>query len=237
MKIDISSHVSGAFPLRRWVFLLLSIDGLLIVLFLLWAIAGHYDLRNLWVFGRDEFSLGEGRLTEQWGYLKLAAASVIAIGIAVRRHVFFWGLALLLIVMLADDALAFHEQINLALHNASGGNISREVFDLFTKLAMAAVPLGAMAIGFWSAQASERRRLIPVIVPVMALGIWVSVVDYGRSVLENYYSGGQSLGTLIEEGGEGILISATLLSVWHCQRHAKSQLPSYYNAVGLPSRS
>lgn len=207
---------AGVLANRRlsWVVaLLLAVDILLIGLFLLWAIAEHYHLRNNWAFGRDEFSMGEGQLTEQWGFVKLALASVFLLIIAgSRRQFFFWGLAALIVVMLLSDALQFHEQINSALHPPLAAVFDRHHIDVFMKFALAAVPLSAMAFGLWSAPSSDRQQMVWLAAPAIMLGFCASIVDFIHGLIEQHFEGGRTIGNLIEEGGEGILATAVLVS-------------------------
>lgn len=193
--------------------LILAVDIAFVGLFVLWAIAAHYELRDIWIFGRNEFSMAEGQLTEQWGFAKLALASVLLLIIAgFQRQVFFWGLTALLAIMLLSDSMQLHEKINAALYPLLATVLDRLHIDVLTKSALAAAPLLAMALGLWSTPVRDRRPMLRLAAPAIALGFWASIIDLSHGLYEKYFDGGRTIGNLVEEGGEGFLITAVLMS-------------------------
>lgn len=207
-----------------WVIpLIVMIDLTLIGLFLFWAIVSHYDLKDSWIFGHPEFSMGEGQLTEQWGFVKLSIASTIMLILAsIRRQTFFWGLSALLAVMLFSDGFELHEQINALIYPSLADSLDLKHVDLLTKLCLAGVPLSFILAGLYRSDAADRRQRLWLLTPVIALGFWVSIVDFLNSLFQQRFSAGRTIGNLIEEGGESLLITAILLSTVFCFREVFS---------------
>jgi hypothetical protein len=191
---------------------LLAVDAALIGLFLLWAYAARERATDLWVYGQIRFSMGEGQLTEQWGFIKLAGAAMLAAMIAFpRRQMFFWGLCALLTAMLLSDGLELHERINAAVSAMTGGRISAVYIDPVTKLALAGGPLAMMALGWFSSAPGQRGAMFRIAAPTIVLGGWSAAVDLINAVYAATFGGNETITTLIEEGGEGVLI--TLVAV------------------------
>jgi hypothetical protein len=196
--------------------MLLIVDMVLIGLFLLWAYASHYARADLWILGRNEFSMREGELTEKWGFLKLGVATWLLLAIAMKKRLLFlWGLAALMVVMTLSDSLQLHEQINAGLNQKLSGFLSRKHIDVATKLFLASAPLLAMVAGLYWGRPHNRKALMLLATPPMLLGFWSAVIDFAHSVIDEHFDGGRTIGSLIEEGGECLLITATLISVLH----------------------
>lgn len=211
MQYSQNLPVIGPVP-PRLAILLLAVDVVLIGLFLVWAYAAHHNATDMWIYGQSRFSMGEGELTEQWGFIKLAVAAMLAAMIARRRRqVFFWGLCALLVTMLLSDALELHEQINAAVAVLTDGRLTAIDIDPVTKLALAGGPLALMAFGLLASAAEERGVMIRIAAPSVLLGGWSAAVDLLHALYAATFGNNETIATLIEEGGEGVLI--TLVAV------------------------
>lgn len=223
MRQTIRLPIIGTIPLRIAA-PLLAVDAALIAMFLLWAWAAHYDLSALWVYDQVQFSLEEGALTEQWGYIKLAVASAFAAMIAwPRRHCFYWGLAALLTIMLLSDSLELHEQITAALAALTNGQVSPVAIDPLTKATLAGAPLTVMAIGLYRAPQQQRGAMVALALPAVILGAWSAIVDLIHAVHQALFHGNETIVTLLEEGGESALITLTTVIIagsWAQDRRA-----------------
>jgi hypothetical protein len=207
MRQNAKLPLLGTVPVRLTA-MLLAVDAVLIGLFLLWAYAAHHQASDMWIYGRSLFSMGEGELNEQWGFMKLAVAAVLTAMIAwPRRQLFFWGLCALLIAMLLSDALELHERINAAVSALTAGRVGAIYIDPITKLALAGGPLALMTYGLWARPAAERAAMIRLAAPTLLLGGWSAAVDLLHAIYAATFGGNETIATLIEEGGEGVLIT------------------------------
>lgn len=188
---------------------------LLIGCFVVYAFAEKYHLESNFFYGRVRFSFIDGGYAEIFGYVLELGACAIFLLYARRpnkKHWYMW--AAILFVVLLDDGLKIHETIGGVF--SSGLGMSPVVGDL-----VGFALTGLLSVGLWIAG----LRIIPdqgelcaylVFTVYFSILIFFGVgVDAAHGLLGKNMS--QTLFTLIEDGGELLMIciiSLSSLGMW-----------------------
>ncbi|MCC2981596.1 hypothetical protein [Sphingomonas sp. IC4-52] len=191
--------------------LLVGIDLALLALFLRWAYVHHHGIENSVFFGAWRFSTVDGSFIEIWGYLKQAALCVAAATVyAQTRERFYAAFALLFACVLADDMLRLHEWL--------GGKLSHP--DLLGEWGI--IPAAALISGLPLLIAlftlvrmptEERKPAIALMLGFGLLAFFAVPVDLLHELVLGQEASGQTLVTLVEDGGELVSMTA-IFALW-----------------------
>ena len=195
----------------RLLLLLVTVDVVLLSLFLRWAYVHHHGIEHSVFFDAWRFSTVDGSFIEIWGYLKQAAICVAAAMVyAQTRERFYGAFALLFTSVLADDMLRLHEWL--------GGTLSHP--DLLGEWGI--VPAAALISGLpflialgaliWM-PTGERKPAIALMLGFALLAFFAVPVDLLHELVLGQEASGQTLVTLIEDGGELVSITA-IFALW-----------------------
>lgn len=210
-RISVGEHLR---PLSSVLLFLLFIDAVLIALFLRWAYVAHHELTESVIYGRSIFSLNEGGLTELWGHAKLAAAvGLIWLVSRVRNPAYYRAIAAAMLVMLLSDSLQLHKRLVRLVINFGGFSGQAEpLIDPVIKLALIVTPATAAVLAFWRLPEQDRGLAALAAAPLLLLGFCAGVMDFFHVMATRYLQGGRTIASLIEEGGEGLVATAVLVT-------------------------
>lgn len=163
-------------------------------------------------------------VSEERGFAELFQYGKIGFGIllltllAARRaslSALMWALVLMLVLL--DDSLALHEQGGVYLERAMGlrsfGPLrANQVGEVIAFAGLAVCCLTAVAIGWRHADGEDRRLTRTLLVWFSALAFCAVVLDAVASFTRRSRFGGGF--AVLEDGGEMIVMSFLVMSVW-----------------------
>lgn len=193
-----------------WLGLILTVDLLLLIVFLRWAYVEHYNINTSFFHEDLKFSSLDGSLMERWGYAKEAyIVGLAAYAFSKSKEFFYAAYAVLFLAVLADDSLQLHEHIGAWLSDPA---LLGEWGSLPSAALVSGAPLALALHGF---RKLPSRRKSPALMLLAGFGIMAFfgvVFDSIHTLLidaEHF----QTISSFIEDGGE--LMSLTLIiTVW-----------------------
>jgi hypothetical protein len=190
---------------------LLVVDVVFMFLHLVWIYTGILD--------DVRFSLAKDRgYSEWWQYAKTVGACILLGVLALRLRALVlaaWALALAYIVL--DDALLVHERVGLRTKEWFGdfevyGFTPDDLADLVFTGVVGAMIVGLLAVAHWKARGNPRR----ISTGMFVLVVLFAVASIGMDAVGALYESTRfnPLGTLLEDGGELIVMSVTVWLLW-----------------------
>lgn len=207
------SSLSGSLWRMRWLIMaLLAIDLALLATFLRWAYVAHHGIRDSVFHGDLRFSTVDGSVLESWGYAKqLVALLFLAWTAAARRSRLLAAVALLATAILLDDALQLHERLGLALRAGAQPWIASPAAAQFAgKLLVSGLPALIVVICYLASRPGEKPLAHLLLAPLVLLAGFSVGVDFLHDL--RLWRGGETLSSLIEDGGELLSMSALLVA-------------------------
>lgn len=196
---------------RGPILFVLGLDLVLLGLFLRWAYVSHFVMIGDPLYGDRRFSMTDGSAIEYWGYAKQATAVVLLCLIGRHRpSLFLAAFALVCFVALADDLLLLHESLGGSIGALTewGGAVA----ELVALGLIGGGPVLLTVIGFGRLPRSDRVDGVWLALPLVALIGFAGLADLIHAMLLSGRSGGRTLATLIEDGGELLAMSALVIA-------------------------
>jgi hypothetical protein len=204
-----------------WVLLsLLAVDAAFMFIHVVWIYTDVLD--------DVRFSLAKDRgYSEWWQYAKETAACVLLAVLALRLRAVVlaaWCLALAYIVL--DDVLLLHERVNehtrdwyegIELYGFSPDDMADLVFTGVVGLTLASI----LAVAHWRARGSGRR----ISTGMFVLGVLFAAASIGMDAIGALFEATSfgTLGSLLEDGGELVAMSAIVWFLWLWLREVDAQ--------------
>ena len=185
----------------------LTIDILILSLFLWWAYVTHYKMTDSLLYDHLLFSKVDFSLMEIWGYLKELLIIAVALKVTMRRpDLFSLAYAILFVFVLLDDSLQLHEKLGEWLaHSVGLGSLGF----LAAPLLLNGVPFLLMLAGYALLLPRDRPRRRPVALMFCVLAFLAVALDHMLDAIA--LNRMQTVSALLEDGGE--LICLTLILV------------------------
>jgi len=211
-RIIVRELLSLARPTEKkgWRFLgtLLVADLAFIAVFVTYAIAEHYGMRDSLFHGNVKFSFVDGSYPEIYGYVKEAFLTLLFVAAYARtRQAVYLALALLFAICALDDSMALHEAMGRYLAATTG--VSQSTGGLVGWSLLGSIPMLAIIAAYRRSDPTSRRHAEAALLAFAILLFFAVGMDLVHSVVEQYVSGFQTILTLLEDGGE--LLALTLL--------------------------
>ena len=193
---------------RRILGTLLVADLAFIAVFVTYAFAEHYGIRDSLFHGNVKFSFVDGSYPEIYGYVKESLLTVLFVAAYARsRQPVYLALALLFAMCALDDSLALHEAAGRYLAATSG--LSRSAGEFVGWSLLGSVPMLAILTAYRRSDAMSRRHAQAVLLAFAILLFFAIGMDVVHAVVQRYVTGFQTVLTILEDGGE--LLTLTLL--------------------------
>lgn len=191
--------------------LLIAVDLVLLTLFLKWAHVHHHGIEDSLFFGAWRFSTVDGSYVEIWGYLKQGAICTgAAIIYAQTRERFYAAFALLFACVLADDMLRLHEWLGSMLSRPA---LLGDWGAVPAAALISGLPLLLTVYALVRMPAAERKPAIALLLCFALLAFFAVPIDLLHELVLGQEASGQTLVTLIEDGGELITMTA-IVALW-----------------------
>jgi hypothetical protein len=214
---------------------LLSLDVFFIAVFLVHSIyTALYDdyasmLGREWHIGRDR------SYAEVLGYLKMTfVVSALILIRGKRQRPIYLALILIFTVALLDDALRLHERLGQGIADALAlesfaGRMSPQVGELIVWTILGAFLLASARAGFVRSPQEDRSNGLLLMGAFAVLILFAVVVDLAHVVVtrEFRFRGADLLFTVIEDGGEQIVLTLTCSLAVLIDRELRSREPRW----------
>ena len=200
---------------REWDFrlllglaLLIAVDSGLVAIYSFHKIyhllheGDRIDLDLRWHIGSDD------SYAEMFGYAK--AAAVVALLIATHCQSRKWMYSIwagVFAYVLLDDALLIHERLGRALAGPSSSDWAWDLGQLAVWLAVGMVLLAITVASLVRSAGQDRTNGGLLLVALLALGFFAVGVDLVHVVFRTSFPGANQLFTVIEEGGEQLVLT------------------------------
>lgn len=195
---------------------LLIADLVFLGMFVAYAFAEHYGMRDSLFYGNVRFSFVDGGYPELYGYAKQVFIALLCLGGYSRnRQPVLLALAFLFAVVGLDDSLALHEAIGGHLATTFGVPPSRGEPAGWAMLGV--LPMLAVLAGYRHSDAGSRRNAEALLLAFAVLLFFAVGIDAVHGVVSRSIGRFQTLFTVLEDGGELLsltVICAAALAVW-----------------------
>lgn len=148
---------------------------------------------------------------EMFGYLKLASIVALLLAVYLRakaRMYWIWGIMFTYVLM--DDALLIHERLGRAIAGPSGSmwayDMGQLVVWILVGMILLAISIGALV----RSSGQHRANGMLLLGSLLALGFFAVGVDLAHVIFKTWLQGADLLFTVIEEGGEQLVLSLTV---------------------------
>ncbi|WP_332674225.1 hypothetical protein [Aromatoleum sp.] len=193
---------------RRFLGALLVVDLAFIAVFVTYAFAEHYGMRDSLFHGNVKFSFVDGSYPEIYGYAKEIFLTVLFVAAySMGRQIVYLALALLFAICALDDSLALHEATGRYLAATIG--VSQSAGGLIGWSLLGSVPMLAILAAYRRSDPTSRRHAEAILLAFAILLFFAVGMDLVHAVVQRYVSGFQTVLTILEDGGE--LLTLTLL--------------------------
>jgi hypothetical protein len=177
-------------------------------------------LGSRWRVGADR------SYAEMFGYVKLASLVVLLLatyGRSKNRMYLIW--AGVFAYVLLDDALLIHEGLG---HMAAGPSGSRWAWDMGQLVVWILVGMILLAISIGAlvrSSGQDRTNGILLLWTLLALGFFAVAVDLVHAIVRSWFRGADLLFTVIEEGGEQLVLSLAVAVALLIRLSARKESP------------
>ena len=184
----------------------------------------HHDhvarLSSRWHIGTDR------SYAEMFGYLKMASIVVLLLGtygLSEKRMYSIW--AGIFAYVLLDDALLIHERLGRAVAGPSGStwayDMGQLVVWILVGIFLLAISIGALVLS----SGQNRTNGILLLGTLLALGFFAVLVDLVHVIVQSWFRGADLLFTVIEEGGEQLVLSLAVAVALLIRRSERKKSP------------
>jgi hypothetical protein len=195
---------------QRLIVLILLVDLILLGAFLRWAYVEHYHLTTSVLYGDLRYSMVDGSFIELFGYLKeVLIIALAALASFYRPNLIYLGYMALFVVALLDDSLSLHENLGYQIGPVLG--LSQQISEILVFGVMSFVPLIVMLRGFRLSHGRDRRNAEAMLLGFGLLMFCAVVMDFVHSAVVKTYGRGDTALSLLEDGGELLSLTVTLL--------------------------
>jgi hypothetical protein len=234
MQIRRLAHQSDA-GLVRGSAALLSLDVFFIAVFLVHRIytALYNDFAPM--LG-DEWHIGSDRAyAEMFGYLKMAfvVSALILIRGKWQRPIYL-ALILIFTVALLDDALQLHERLGQGIADALAlqsfaGRLAPDFGQLIVWSILGVFLLASARAGFVGSPQEDRSNGLLLMGAFAVLVLFAVVADFAHALVRHEFKfrGADLLFTVIEDGGEQIVLTLTCSLAVLINRELRSREPRW----------
>lgn len=214
---------------RRFLAALLVADLAFIAVFVMYAFAEHYGIRDSLFRGNVKFSFVDGGYPEIYGYAKEALLTMFFVAAFARsRQAVYLALALLFAICALDDSMALHEAMGRYLAATTG--VPDSSGELVGWSLLGSIPMLAIAAAYRRSDPTSRRHAEAVLLAFAILLFFAIGMDVVHALVQRYVSGFQTVLTILEDGGE--LLTLTLLCMMSLAIVRFSAHPSQNRAPG-----
>jgi hypothetical protein len=145
------------------------------------------------------------------GYIKIAALIAILIMTWARSRASIYAIwAGVFTYVLLDDALLIHERLGRAVAGPSSSSWAWDMGQLVVWVLIGMLLLAIAVKGLAPASGRHRINGILLLLAVAALGFFAVIVDLVHVIGRSWFRGSNLLFTVLEEGGEQLVLNLTL---------------------------
>jgi len=184
----------------------------------------HHDnvarLSSRWHIGTDR------SYAEMFGYLKMASIVVLLLAtyrLSEKRMYSIW--AGIFAYVLLDDALLIHERLGRAVAGPSGSTWAYDMGQLLVWILVGifllAISIGALVLS----SGQNRANGILLLGTLLALGFFAVLVDLVHVIVQSWFRGADLLFTVVEEGGEQLVLSLAVALAFLIRRSERKESP------------
>jgi len=198
---------------RFFAYLLILANIVIAVLFICFAFAEKYQLTSNPFYGRLEFSFIDGGYPERFGYVLELLIAFFFLARALSTRAWFWlSWSAVFIIIFLDDFLKLHETIPLVLTGSEDSFIFSS--DLIGFLFFLPIILLILSVGFYFCPPQGRSyELFLLFVGYLGFLIILGVgLDFIHPILAETFGISETLLTLIEDGGELVILTCLTLT-------------------------